>query len=390
MKSLLISPSKMSLSGAQSAIYQKVLEQVAPLSLNLMAVKVENHPDDFLGWCHELLDVCVNRINRDLMDEAQFKPLKKLIALLEQALSVTQINMAKVAPWILYQEFITDQSVRHGLDERLRLLDYVSKLDLSQLGELTVEDRLAVVGKHSASHDTALYNFDVQWFGQTKTAKGFHELLSVNPSAFDEALAAIPNEGEVTQVQFADFVAAFMMANMSTGEKPNLAVATRLLAMKRPDQFVVVTSSKLDDLCQGLDIAKFKLNDFEAYWSDVIGSVRAMPWYNSDQPEDEKQLVLWNHRVILMDLLFYVDKDHAQQSNYLRIKNKPVRKSASKSGTKSTRRSKESATQLVDRVLAMEGTPEIIKAQRLSIIAQVEAGKKVDEVISLLSKIFSD
>lgn len=238
------------------------------------------------------------------MDEAQFKPLKKLIALLEQALSVTQISMAIVAPWMLYQEFITEQSVRHGLDERLRLLDYVAKLDLSQLGELTVEDRLAVVGKHSASHDTALYNFDVQWFGQTKTAKGFHELLSVNPSAFDEALAAIPTEGEVTQAQFADFVAAFMMANMSTGEKPNLAVATRLLAMKRPDQFVVVTSSRLDDLCQGLDIAKFKLNDFEAYWSDVIGTVRTMPWYNSEQPEDEKELVLWHHRVILMDLLF--------------------------------------------------------------------------------------
>ncbi len=388
MKNLLISPSKMSLSEPQSAIYQKILEQVAPLSLNLMAVKIEKQPQDFLAWCHELLDVCVNRINRDLMDEIQFKPLKKVISLLTLATSVTQLTMAKAAPWFIYQEFINSQSQRHGLEERLRLLDFVSNLNTSTLDELSVEDRLAFVGKHTSEHDTALYNFDVQWFGQTKTAKGFHELLSVNPAAFDDALSKIPDEGEVTQSQFADFVGGFMMAIMSTSEKPSLAIATRLLAMKRPDQFITISSSKLDELCQGLNIAKLKLHDFEAYWTDVIGTIRTMPWYNSEQPSDESELALWNNRVILMDLLFWCDEEHAQQSNYLKIKNKPARKSTSKAGGKTTRRSKESATEIVDRVLAMEGTSDFIKAQRNSIIAQVESGKKIDEVITLLSKIF--
>ncbi|WP_435276825.1 hypothetical protein ACMAZF_07780 [Psychrobium sp. nBUS_13] len=389
MKNLLISPSKMSLSASQSAIYQKILEQVAPLSLNLMAVKVERQPDDFLAWCHELLDVCVNRINRDLMDEIQFKPLKKVISLLTLATSVTQLTMAKAAPWVIYQEFINSQAQRHGLEERLRLLDFVSKLDTSTLSELSVEDRLAFVGKHTNDHDTALYNFDVQWFGQTKTAKGFHELLSVNPAAFDDALSKIPDEGEVTQSQFADFVGSFMVAIISTGEKPSLAVATRLLAMKRPDQFVTISSTKLDELCQGLNIAKLKLHDFEAYWTDVIGTIRTMPWYSSEQPSDESELALWNNRVVLMDLLFWCDEEHAQQSNYLKLKNKPARKSTSKAGGgKVTRRSKESSTEIVDRVLAMEGTSDFIKAQRNSIIAQVESGKKIDEVITLLSKIF--
>jgi len=388
VKNLLISPSKMSLSAPQSAIYQKILEQVAPLSLNLMAVKIENQPQDFLAWCHELLDVCVNRINRELMDEVQFKPLKKVISLLTLATSVTQFTMAKTAPWVIYQEFINSQAVRHGLDERLRLLDFVSNLNTSTLGELSVEDRLAFVGKHTSEHDTALYNFDVQWFGQTKTAKGFHELLSVNPAAFDDALSKIPGEGEVTQSQFADFVGGFMVAIMSTGEKPTLAVATRLLAMKRPDQFITINSTKIDELCQGLNIAKVKLHDFEGYWTDVIGTIRTMPWYNSEQPSDESELALWNNRVVLMDLLFWCDEEHAQQSNYLKLKNKPARKSTSKAGGKTMRRSKESATEIVDRVLAMEGTSDFIKAQRSSIIAQVESGKKIDEVITLLSKIF--
>ena len=378
----------MSLSAPQSAIYQKILEQVAPLSLNLMAVKIENQPQDFLAWCHELLDVCVNRINRELMDEVQFKPLKKVISLLTLAISVTQFTMAKAAPWVIYQEFINSQAVRHGLDERLRLLDFVSNLNTLTLGELSVEDRLAFVGKHTSEHDTALYNFDVQWFGQTKTAKGFHELLSVNPAAFDDALSKIPGEGEVTQSQFADFVGGFMVAIMSTGEKPTLAVATRLLAMKRPDQFITINSTKIDELCQGLNIAKVKLHDFEGYWTDVIGTIRTMPWYNSEQPSDESELALWNNRVVLMDLLFWCDEEHAQQSNYLKLKNKPTRKSTSKAGGKTMRRSKESATEIVDRVLAMEGTSDFIKAQRSSIIAQVESGKKIDEVITLLSKIF--
>ena len=353
-----------------------------------MAVKIENQPQDFLAWCHELLDVCVNRINRELMDEVQFKPLKKVISLLTLATSVTQFTMAKAAPWVIYQEFINSQAVRHGLDERLRLLDFVSNLNTSTLGELSVEDRLAFVGKHTSEHDTALYNFDVQWFGQTKTAKGFHELLSVNPAAFDDALSKIPDEGEVTQSQFADFVGGFMVAIMSTGEKPTLAVATRLLAMKRPDQFITINSTKIDELCQGLNIAKVKLHDFEGYWTDVIGTIRTMPWYNSEQPSDESELALWNNRVVLMDLLFWCDEEYAQQSNYLKLKNKPARKSTSKAGGKTMRRSKESATEIVDRVLAMEGTSDFIKAQRSSIIAQVESGKKIDEVITLLSKIF--
>jgi len=48
-----------------------------------MAVKVTNHPEDFLGWCIELLGICKQGINRDLLEDEQFKPLEKLITVLE-------------------------------------------------------------------------------------------------------------------------------------------------------------------------------------------------------------------------------------------------------------------------------------------------------------------
>lgn len=387
VKNLLISPSKMSLSISESALYQKVLQEVAPLSLNLMAVKITERPEDFNGWCLALLDVCNTGINRDLMDEAQFKPLKKMTQLLAHGVSISQFKMASISPWALYCEFLQSQATLHALDERLRLLSYVESLNLAELGDFISEDRLAVLGKHHASHDPKVYNFDVGWFGNTKAAKAFHELISVNPHALDNVMSVIPATGEVSQTDYAAFITAFIDVMISAGDKPSLAVATRLLSMKRPDQFVVVNSSKIDELCQGLNIAKFKLHDFESYWTDVIGTIRKMHWYNSEAPTQTFEKSLWDNRVILMDLLFWCDEEHAEKSNYLRMLHKPTK---ARSASKSTRRSKESATELVDRVLALEETPEFLKAQRNSIISQVEAGKKIDDVINLLNKIFSD
>jgi len=67
MRKLLSSPGKMSLNDAENSSYQNTLKHVTELSLNLIAVKVENRPDDFLGWCTELIDVCRNRINISLL-----------------------------------------------------------------------------------------------------------------------------------------------------------------------------------------------------------------------------------------------------------------------------------------------------------------------------------
>ena len=48
MKKLLSSPVQMSLSTAENQVYQNALKYFTPLSLNLMAVKVSQRPDNFL------------------------------------------------------------------------------------------------------------------------------------------------------------------------------------------------------------------------------------------------------------------------------------------------------------------------------------------------------
>ncbi len=51
MRKLLSSPVKMPLSESENFIYQNVLKYVPELSLNLMAIKVTERPEDFLSWC---------------------------------------------------------------------------------------------------------------------------------------------------------------------------------------------------------------------------------------------------------------------------------------------------------------------------------------------------
>jgi len=53
MRRLLGAPVKMALSDLDNALYQQILKQATEISLNLMAIKVENRPEDFLSWCNE-------------------------------------------------------------------------------------------------------------------------------------------------------------------------------------------------------------------------------------------------------------------------------------------------------------------------------------------------
>ncbi|NRA55672.1 MAG: hypothetical protein HRU23_16150 [Gammaproteobacteria bacterium] len=384
MKNLLISPSKMSLSTNESIVYQNALKQAGLLSLNLLAVKVTNHPKDFNGWCRELIDVCRHRINRDLLDEEQHKPLKKLTELLIGGISISQLRMAKIAPWSFYADFLTKQAQVHALDERRLLLDYVATLTSNDLAGMIDEDRRVIAGKHTATHDPLVFNFDCEWFGSTKTNKAFHTILDNSPEAFDMALAHIPLTGEVNHSHYQAFINDFCQAFTAIDAKATLGPASRLLAMRRPDQFVAVTTTKLDHLCQGLGIKRLTTTNFAGYWSELIGTVRAMGWWDSAAPEAEDELFLWKNRAILLDILLYGDETTPEKSNYLKLLKKPSRAKS----TGNSKRSKESAAALVDRVLSTEEMPDFIVAQRDSIVAQVESGKKIDDVISLLRKIF--
>ncbi|MBD1584413.1 hypothetical protein [Pseudoalteromonas sp. S16_S37] len=387
MKKLLISPSRMALGEQESQIYQNILKQATEISLNLMAVKVENHPEDFLLWCYELLDVAKNRLNFDLLDDHQLPTVKKLQDQLISAISFLQLKTLRITPWPVLVAFVEQHRDALAVDEQLKLTTYLADKRATPLKEMIVEDRLAFSGKHAASLDTSVYNFDVEWFSSTKNAKGFHQLLADLPGAFDEALAHIPPQGDVSEQDYQQFVVAYLLAFNGSDEKPTLAPATRLLAMRRPDVFTPISSSKLDALCSAFGITKLNNRDFERYWQDIVHTVHAMPWFKMPTPANEFEQQLADIKALLPCWFYYADQDTAEGSNYLKLLNKPQRTTSSGS-KKVVRRGKESAEVLVDRALSDESIPEHIRTKRDSIVAEVEKGRSVDETISLMRAIF--
>jgi len=417
MRKLLSSPVQMPLSDAENQVYQNALKFVTPLSLNLMAIKVTHRPEDFLGWCRELIRLCREDLNNDLLEDDQALPLKKLQDILETGFTISQFKMARIAPWPIFADFIEQQNSIHALDERLRLLSYIEEIRQKPLADLLVEDRLAFSGKHTSQLDYSHYNFDVEWFAGTKGAKVFHTLLDESPEKFDAALAHIPLTGDVNKADYESFVSDFQKIFTeytqvkSQGEKAPLAVATRLLAMRRPDQFIALNNNKIDILCQGLSIAKFKNNDFASYWQDMIGTLRTFAWWHQAKPEvvenevasesesednqsevtnkkANRELILWNNRAVLIDLFLFADADLAPNSNYIRLRDKMLNKAMSKSKAAPKKRSKESAEMLVDRALTADDLPQYIQGKRDSIIIQVKNGKSVEQAIGLMRAIF--
>lgn len=434
MRKLLSSPVKMSLSAAENQIYQNALKYVTPLSLNLMAVKVDNRPDDFTTWCGELNRLCREDLNIDFLDDDQFAPLKKLQQTLADGFAISQLKMARIAPWQILVGFIEQQTELHALDERLRLLSYIDKLRHLALAEMSNDDRLVFVGKHTSQHAYHIYDFDCEWFASTKGAKVFHLLLEQFPEKFDAALAYIPLTGDVNYDHYEKFVSHFQQifkegAQEATekssetkavkSEAP-LAAATRLLAMRRPDQFIALNNNKIDILCKGLSIPKFSNTDFSSYWHDMIGALRTFPWWNqlehaplvdgtidvsageniTDETSAENsdvnyELILWNNRAVLIDLFLFADEDLSQNSNYIRARDKALNKNNQstnntnlKSNTGYQKKTKESIESLVDKALMSDDLPEYMMSKRDSIISQVKKGKTIEQAIGLMRAIF--
>ena len=386
MKKLLISPSQMALSEQEGHIYQNILKQASEISLNLMAVKIENHPEDFLGWCYELLSASRDRINHDLLETKQLPVLKKLHDLLISAISFLQLKTLRVAPWPVVSIFVEQHKDALALDEQLRLTQYIASIREQSLKEMIPEDLLTFTGKHTSALDPSSYNFDVEWFSSTKSAKAFHQMLADLPALFDEALAHIPLEGEVTEANYQDFVLKYVHAFTDNNEKPTLAPATRLLAMRRPDVFTPINNSRLDSLCSALAITKLSNRDFARYWQDIVQAVHAMSWFkmaNGDSEQDQQLVAI---KALIPCFFYYADTTTAENSNYIKLLNKPKR--ATSTTTKKVRRGKESAEILVDRALAAEDMPEHIRAKRDSIISEVQKGRGVAETISLMRTIF--
>lgn len=188
----------------------------------------------------------------------------------------------------------------HGCDKRCDFLNSVNKgfSEFPVFSNMSKELRKTVAGLPNDQYEKW------GWFGAMQGNGYFHKAVNGNNKNLSSALDCIPLSGEVQKSQYVKFIENYK--NAFPVENNYLSTASRLLALKRPDQFVCITKRNRSSLCKDLGIREKDLN-YDYYWDQIIVPIRSSPWWKSEPPKSESglELAVWKGRVAMLDAFFY-------------------------------------------------------------------------------------
>ncbi|RYG85833.1 MAG: hypothetical protein EON59_11365 [Alphaproteobacteria bacterium] len=229
-------------------------------------------------------------------------PFDGLKAVSAEALSSPIVSMA----WPDYVRAVR-RSAFHDVDKSLSLLG-TSQSWLSgarSFRDLDVAQRKAiagVIGQHERELSDEL-NQDWGWFGSMRGAGNFMNRISENDPFLADAVDSIPQRGEVTREHYERFASLFEKAFENSERTGRVPTASRLLAMKRPDVFVCISSPNAIRASRSLSFSRTTL-DMSNYWDRVIEVLRSSDWYNVQKPIG-RDGSLWECRAAMLDAIFY-------------------------------------------------------------------------------------
>lgn len=140
-----------------------------------------------------------------------------------------------------------------------------------------------------------------KWFGSMVGAGKFKNRINTNNIHLSDALDYIPLTGSVSESDYDNFVKTFKLAFPDGGA--GIAIASRLLAMKRPDYFVCLDSQNRYELCKDFGIPANV--SFETYWGNIIARIIDSVWWSSPKPSNPTEEQAWNGRAAMIDAIFY-------------------------------------------------------------------------------------
>jgi HKD family nuclease len=285
------------------------------LSKNTEIVAHIMHSDD---TTHDIYKTLLSEIdmyweNAETMTDSDYHNYKniwdknrKIIKVLEESYGKQRKNKPLIRSsifslsWPEYFTSIQDDAY-HSFAGRIELLNtaqsYFEKYKhFSDMSRIQRRELAGVVSKkQSISH------LDWGWFGSMLGAGKFQNRINENNAFISQALDAIPLQGNVYKSDYENFVNLFHQAFPDGGS--GIAIASRLLAMKRPDCFVCLDQRNLAELCDEFGISKSV--SFETYWDDIIERIRNSVWYSSEKPTDVAEGEAWSGRVAMLDTIFY-------------------------------------------------------------------------------------
>ena len=159
------------------------------------------------------------------------------------------------------------------LRNRVALLDDIrSQFELTpKFEDMHVDVRSMIAGLPNGRTKNQGY------FGSMRGDGYFHSAVKTAPGGISAALDCIPLEGPVTRQHYDRFVELFAPA--VAGERQRPGVASRLLAMKRPDLFVCISKRNRTALAADFSIAASRI-DFDMYWSAIAERIRDARWWS--------------------------------------------------------------------------------------------------------------
>ncbi len=200
-------------------------------------------------------------------------------------------------PWGQFAERVKKED-HHGLERRLKVLAAARERfhHYGSFSQMATDKRRDIAG--FGPENILPWRF----FGSMQGAGYFKEAVRTNNQCLSSALDCVPMDGLVTSENYFDYIKHFREAFPQGGD--GIAVATRLLCMKRPDMFLCFDSKNRVALCKEFGIKQSDMT-YDRYWDEIIERVRDATWWNASRPEDPDGEAVWRSRTALLDALFY-------------------------------------------------------------------------------------
>ncbi|MDR4505352.1 MAG: phospholipase D family protein [Candidatus Scalindua sp.] len=186
----------------------------------------------------------------------------------------------------------------HGFEKRCELLATVAKAfaEHQTFASMPLAMRKTIAGLPNDQESRW------GWFGSMQGAGYYHQAVNQNNQHLSQALGEIPLREVVTRAQYEDYISEFLKA--FPNGRHGVGIASRLLALKRPDQFVCLDSKNQSGLCKDFGIVRNGMN-YDRYWDEIIERILDAPWWNSKRPRNAKEVAVWDGRVAMLDAIFY-------------------------------------------------------------------------------------
>ncbi len=199
-----------------------------------------------------------------------------------------------------WNEFVSEvrKDGHHGFKERCSLLQRIQSgfREYTNFASMEPGLRKTIAGLPNAFDDRWA------WFGSMKGDGFFHQAVNNNNEHLSLALDKISLHGTVLRAQYDEYLGEFIKA--FPNGRHRVGIASRLLALKRPDQFVCFDSKNKRELCKDFGIKQSGM-DYERYWEEIVERIMDSPWWKSPRPSDDEACIIWDGRAAMLDAIFY-------------------------------------------------------------------------------------